>query len=340
MKLRNSSIELYRILATFAVIITHFNGWFVGGIPPYEGINNLTTTQVGQVFIASATCICVNMFLLISGFCGLHLRMKSILKLCLILLFISYPFYIIKCIYYNEFSIKSFIGCFFVISKFGYFIQSYFMLLFFSPIINSFIEKYTRRNVLYWTLLFVMIELWFGDIMEKDSFGFSMGYSVIHFVLMYFVGRCVYLYRDIIIKPKRFIWGVSYVICTLVICILYAFNVNFAFHYSNPLVILSSICTFVPFLYFSYHNNIINWIASATLPVYIIQVCSPANELLINLDKYLLFNFPYYLYLLLAAFAIVLFFIFCVLYGKACNYAINPILNYLSVRIGSKYDLL
>lgn len=30
---RNSSIELFRILATFLVLIVHWNGWFVGGMP-------------------------------------------------------------------------------------------------------------------------------------------------------------------------------------------------------------------------------------------------------------------------------------------------------------------
>ena len=32
-KQRNSSVELYRILATFLVIIVHLNGWLAGGMP-------------------------------------------------------------------------------------------------------------------------------------------------------------------------------------------------------------------------------------------------------------------------------------------------------------------
>ena len=40
---RNSSIELYRIIATFAVLIVHFNGWFVGDWPlPEYDITNPT----------------------------------------------------------------------------------------------------------------------------------------------------------------------------------------------------------------------------------------------------------------------------------------------------------
>ena len=34
---RNSSIEIYRIIATFAVLIFHFNGWLVGGMPKHFG---------------------------------------------------------------------------------------------------------------------------------------------------------------------------------------------------------------------------------------------------------------------------------------------------------------
>ena len=38
---RNSSIELFRILATFLVLVIHWNGWFVGGIPENVSWNNL-----------------------------------------------------------------------------------------------------------------------------------------------------------------------------------------------------------------------------------------------------------------------------------------------------------
>lgn len=337
---RNSSVELYRIIATFTVIITHFNGWFVGGVPSFQGFDSLTITQFGQMVIESATCICVNMFLLISGYFSLHLKFSSIVKLVSLLLCISFPFYIFSCVFYGTYSLKSLLGCFFVISRFGYFIQSYFMLLFFSPVINSFIEKYSKRAILIWTLFFLLIEFWFGCIMEKDSFGFQKGYSVIHFVFMYFVGRCIYSYKSTLLLQKYQFWGWGFCISTIIILMMHILNINFSHNYSNPIVVISSVCTFVPFLYFNYFNKTINWIASATLPVYVIQVVSPVNELLILIDNYLLSHYYYFIYLIMSAFVIVLYFSFCVLYGKACDLVINPLLRRINDVIGSKYDLL
>lgn len=48
---RNSSIELYRILATISVLVIHFNGWFVGGLPQYFEFINITAFRIGQLVI-------------------------------------------------------------------------------------------------------------------------------------------------------------------------------------------------------------------------------------------------------------------------------------------------
>ena len=97
---RNSSVELYRIIATFAVLIFHFNGWLVGGMPKYFDIDNLSTFRVTQAVIESCSCICVNMFLVISGYFGLHLKFQSVLRICLLLLSVHVPFYIADCLFF------------------------------------------------------------------------------------------------------------------------------------------------------------------------------------------------------------------------------------------------
>ena len=47
LKQRNSSVELYRIIATLTVLIVHFNGWFVGGMPEKFDWGNLTLFRTG-----------------------------------------------------------------------------------------------------------------------------------------------------------------------------------------------------------------------------------------------------------------------------------------------------
>lgn len=323
---RNSSIELYRIIATITVLIVHFNGWFVGGMPERLDIGNLTTYRFGQAFIESATCICVNMFLLISGYFGIKLKWISVAKIWLLLLFIYVPFYLIQALFEQNLRLKDFVYSFFVLSKSGYFVQCYLMLMFLSPVLNSFIEK-QKENLAKWTLGLIIVEFWFGEIMQLDCLGFGAGYSVMHFVLMYMIARCVYLNKEKLMRIKNLYWIVGYFICTVIILLLYVLGIRWTFNYSNPIVIISSICTFMPFVYHSFHNKIINWIASSTLAVYIIQVTNPVYKYLVEIDQYLLANYSYRGYLLTVIGVILASFMFFILYDKVCQLGIQPIMN-------------
>ena len=316
---RNSCIELYRIIATFAVLIVHFNGWFLGDWPlPTYDISNPTIFRTGQMIISAALIICVNMFVIISGYFGIRLKLSSILKLYIYLALIYIPLYIVKCISDHEFVLTDFIDRCFVISYAGYFIQSYFMLMVLSPVINAFIDKY-GKNSLKWVLLFWSLEFWFDCIMEVEELGYNRGYSVIHFVLMYMIARCIKLYEDDIKKIRPMIWVLGYLFFTLVIIISHIIGIKWCWYYSNPIVVVSSVCTFLPFLYKTYYNKLINWIASGTLAVYIIHVTNRIRTFLEFQDCRLLEINSYPMYLVKIFAVILIVFIVSALYGIICN---------------------
>lgn len=318
--LRNSSIELYRIIATFAVLIVHFNGWFVGDWPlPEYDINNPTLFRSGQLIISALLIICVNMFVIISGYFGIRLKLSSILRFCIYLVLIYVPLYIVKCISNHEFSITAFFERFFVISYAGYFIQCYFMLMILSPVLNSFIEKFGKKS-LGWVIVFWTLEFWFACIMDVEELGYNHGYSVIHFVLIYMIARCIRLYEEKIIKIRPMFWFGGYLFLTFVIIVSHIVGIKWCWDYSNPVVVLSAVCSFLPFLYKTYYNKVINWIASGTLAVYVIHVTNRIRNFLENLDTKLLETNSYPMYLIQILFVIIIVFILSVLYGVACKY--------------------
>lgn len=47
---RNSSVELYRIIAIVAVIVFHFNGWRVGGMPKHFDVDHISSFRMSQAF--------------------------------------------------------------------------------------------------------------------------------------------------------------------------------------------------------------------------------------------------------------------------------------------------
>lgn len=322
---RNSSIELYRIIATFAVLIVHFNGWFVGDWPlPVYDISNPTAFRTGQMILEAMSIICVNMFVIISGYFGIKLKFSSIAKLYIYLALIYVPLYLVRFLLTHEFIFADFLEKCFVISYAGYFIQCYFMLMILSPVLNSFVEKY-GRGILKWVLLFWALEFWFSCIMEVEELGYNQGYSLIHFVLMYMIARCIRLYEDDIKKVRAWVWVLGYILSTVIISVSFIGGIKWCWDYSNPVVVFSSVCSFLPFLYKTFHHKFINWIASGTLAVYIIQITYFIRSSLSALDIKLLETNSYPMYLLEIFVVILIVFVVSVLYGIMCNYVSNRV---------------
>lgn len=325
---RNSSVEWYRIIATFAVLVFHFNGWLVGGMPKHFDVDHISTFRISQAIIESCSCICVNMFLVISGYFGIHFKWQSVLKIYLLLFFVHIPFYLIDCLLFNNtLTIKELVSKFLVISNGGYFVQCYIFLMLLSPIINSFMERFDRKKGLYLVLGLVFFEFWFDCITHTEYFGFRCGYSVQHFIIVYMLARYIQYYKDELIKYKCWFWIGGYLLCTFIILLMYVYDVNYVWQYSNPIIIISAVCSFVPFLYRCYVNRWVNWVAKSTLAVYIIHVTVPVYNIVVYYDTYILKHYQYSVYLVLAMVGVICVFVFCVIYDKLRLLLTDPIYN-------------
>lgn len=312
---RDSSIELFRILATFMVLVVHFTGWFVGGISdPFDATKPLQF-RIGQTIIESLSVICVNSFLIISGYFGIRLKFKSIWKLYLLLVFIYVPFYLCECFISKQLSIPALMNNLLVFTRESYFIQCYTVLMLLSPIINSFFEKYGKKSL---TLVMVLwaVEALMENIVGNESLGINSGYSIVHFVLMYMLARIAFLYRDKIVEVKRYKWLIGYFACAGIVCLLHLAGFSHTWDYSNPIVVIESFCLFFVFLYKPFHNKAVNWIASSTLAVYIIHTTNPAHAALVELDSWLLEILPYLPYLVSYLGVCVIVFVVSILYDK------------------------
>lgn len=325
-KERNSSTELFRILATFLVLITHYNGWFVGGVPDSFDFSNISLFRCSQMIITSLTAACVNCFLVISGYFGINLKIKTIYSFLTLLLGIYVPMYVLNCFLFGDFTILSFLKSFLVISGGGYFVQCYFMLMLLSPILNSFIEQ-KGHGALYLISILVLLEFYFDCVQCIENFGFNNGYSLPHFCLMYLIARMMRLYQDRLTLKPMYFWTAGYFLISLLLSLLYISGVKFAFCYSNPLVIFQSIFLFVPFLYHNRHNKYVNWIAQSTFCVYILQVTMPFGKIIRFADNYLLNNLNYLQYFFVSIFVIIVFFIGCIIYDKIRRFCFDRFFN-------------
>ena len=337
---RNSSIELFRIIAMLFVVIVHCNGWLVGGIPEDFDENNISTFRVSQATIQAFTCSCVNMFLLISGYFGLKLKWKSILKIYMLLISVTIPFYLVNCYLGDVFSFGGLLAKFFAISSSGYFVECYLFLMFFSPVLNAFVEKEGKR-MLYWTLSFWTIEIYFEFLIHDEDLGFSEGYSFIHFVLIYMIGRTIYLYRDVLFNMKESLWSISYLLFVFAILFFYVFlDMRSAYFYTCPFNVLASCSLFIVFAKRTFYSKWINWIASSTFAVYIIHIHQPVIHWLRTIDVKILEEYSYSRYILIMGGIIIIIFVGGVLYDKTAKLFTSPVVNYVDRQIQRVYKCL
>lgn len=314
-KERNSSVEIYRIIATFLVLIVHFNGW-LADMP--EKFTTFSVFTVSQTFIEAFSCICVNCFLVITGWYGLKLKFKHLWTIYSVIVFIYVPFYLATCFYHHTFSINQFLMNFIAIGRESYYIQCYLMLVFLSPVLNSFI-KHFGRNILIWTLTFWIIEVCLDWILSNKCLGFAKGYGLTHFILLYFIGQTASIYKKEINKYLKDIYCIFIIIVgILLIGLLYICGLSMkdAFAYSNPINIIMAFMLFFIFERKTYHSKIINWIGSSTLAVYILHITPPVLTIIKKWDLYSLSHYSYSKYLILITLTIIGIFLIGILYDK------------------------
>lgn len=324
-KERNSSVEIFRIIATFLVLIVHFNGWFVGMPEKFIGI--FTPFTIGQTLIESLSCTCVNCFLIITGWYGLRIKWKHIWTIYSIVVFIYVPFYVVTAIYTHDFSIKRLIWEFFAIGKESYYVQSYLMLLFLSPILNSFVKKF-GKSITPYILCFWGVEFFLDCICKNKCLGFGNGYELTHFVFMYLLGQCAFLNRNKLLSFTNIGRNiVIYIGGMFIISLMYFASVSWSFAYTNPLNIIMGFSLFLIFEKRTFHSRAINWISKSTLAVYIAHCTSPLCNMLRKLDNYILGNYSYGMYLFIISGIIVATFCFGILYDKIRILIMEPIGN-------------
>lgn len=337
-KVRDSNIELLRIVATLFIVILHCNGWLLtfGNNPiywNYGGINII----LPRLIIQNITVIGVDLFVLISGFYGIKPKLKSIVNLYTCLLFFYCGSYLIDCIRPGvSFNIKNLLQQILVFSRENWFINCYLFLMLLSPALNSFMNNVNKKYASIYLLIFLTCSFYFGCLWDHKYFMFNQGYSVIMMVLVYLVGRYMKLhlieYIDKI-KYSHLLFGYFISLGLLIInYIISKYTITSLHGYHSPVMILSAVCFFALFYRMpKFYNKIINWISVSCLSVYIFHTCSPFLGLLSRADRYLFYNYNFVIYAILMLVIIICVFAFAICLDKIRLFLVKPIIKKITV---------
>lgn len=224
------------------------------------------------VMLCGFLCIAVNLFVLISGYWGIKLSVKSILRLWLLCSFYSFAGLLINTPV-DEIGLKSVVECFLITRTDNWFFPAYFWLMFLAPICNSCLRTIELSKLRVLVALLLVLNVISGFILHYQANG--NGYTVIHLVLIYMIGG--YLRRE------RFDLSSCSCLCGYVlismanagICwfVIHHSNINgiVLCNYNNPLVILNSVLVFLAFRNIKLQSSAVNKMAKTVVAVLLIQ---------------------------------------------------------------------
>ena len=267
------------------VLIVHADYVSIGS-PKIGDIEIAPTSSFFRILTQSLSLVCVNLFVLVSGYFGINPKCKSILNLIFqVLFFRVIAFLFIIGAGLSLLSRGAFIS--FIPGYGDWFVMSYLLLILFSPVINSFIKDITAKQLLTYIIIFFTIQTIFGWLKPFGSGEFLNGYSVISMIGLYLLGRYLKLYGINLqrITATHLISG--YFLTSIFTTCLMFYTLKFIKNpilldysyklygaYLSPFIIFSSVCLFLFVLKFEFNSKFINWIAASVFSVYLIH-CNP-----------------------------------------------------------------
>ena len=280
MKDRESNFELLRNLAMFMVLVIHAN--FVSLPRPLtEALAAAPASTAFRYFVESLGIVCVDVFVLISGWFRVNTSLKSVLDFVFQVLFFWIGGYVV-CLLLGkaEFSFDGILHCF-AFTKWDWFIKAYLVLYIIAPILNAFVDKASERqhrNVLMAFLLFQSTYGWLGG-----ARFFMNGYGPLSFIGLYLLAQYV---RRVSGKGRKTLFDFPKHVDLIVYFVLAIINTvlplvflkagravhNTIYAYINPLVIIGALYLL---LFFSKleigSNKIINWFGASSFAVYLLH---------------------------------------------------------------------
>ena len=204
MKVRQSNMELLRIIAMFLVLLVHTD-FFSLGAPSASDCVNAPVDSSLKVFFEAISIACVDIFVCLSGWFGIRPSVRGFSNFIFQCLFWLIGLYIFTLIIgTSSLSKEGLKGCF-ALTKLNWFIKAYILLYILAPVLNAFIEKASQKDFRNVLIAFFTFEFIYGWIFSGSTQHIQSGYSTISFIGLYLLARYVRLYQPrISLKSKSF----------------------------------------------------------------------------------------------------------------------------------------
>jgi len=265
--LRQSNIELLRLIAMMMVLVLHAD-YQALGIPSRQDLLSATLPSVTRVSWESLSIIAVNVFVLISGYFSIKASLKGLATFLFQILWFYIGIFLVLFIlgHTKEFTVTDLLDN----ENIYWFVRKYLWLYISSPILNYIVTHTTKKVLGLIVISLLILETIIGYIF---ALWYEFGYSATHFITLYMLARYVHLYlHDINVKITAVVFMTCW-ICNTVIGVILADSPviwKYFLNYTNPLVIAQSLALLLLMTKIKLRQSVfINSIAASAFAVYL-----------------------------------------------------------------------
>ena len=274
---RESNMELLRIISMLLVLVSHAS--YTSLDPPTQSDINISLDSVFlRALSESLSKVCVNAFILISGWYGIKVRWSRFAELLFQVIFISISIYVVLRVLglTQKISITEWIELLLIKHRGYWFVKAYIILYLFAPVLNVFVQNGSRKQLKVFLMAFFMVQIVYG--FYHYGGWYAGGYSPLSFMGLYVLARYMRLYPSKFTQFGKYtdislylVISVFTAVSSLALTYMFDRGGTLLFLYSSPLVILSSVFFFLFFTKLSFHSRIVNWIAASCFAVYLVH---------------------------------------------------------------------
>lgn len=269
--LRQSGIELLRIVAIVMVLVCHANARVLG-LPSRAEVFSVPAPSIARMLFGAMAVYGVNIFVMISGWFGIHAKPKGLAKLLFEVLFLLWGIYAVFLLTGNAtFNMHDIKVCLALTDEY-WFVMAYVGLYIFSPVLNAFVEKASKRELQLLLVGFYVFQCYYC--WASGTLDYFSGYSIAFFFGLYLTARYFRLYPvRILSRHGGLVYVASLAVVTTVSVVALVLVGNWArmLRYDNPLVIVGAIGLLNAFSHLRFHSRLVNSLATACFAVYIIH---------------------------------------------------------------------
>ena len=336
-KTRNSNIELLRIIAMVMILGLHVNFLAIGQPSTQEIVSSPIQSFI-RLFAEYACIVGVNVFVLISGWFGIHYKPKGIVQFLFQSLFFSLiifiPFAITGEVEVGRLNIMS---SFLLYKNAYWFVWAYLVLYIMAPMLNTFIEKNDRQTLKRFLLLFFIVQT-IASIFTNVGF-YKAGYDPLSFIGLYLLARYFKIYKE---NKGKYIYLFIFVLCSLLntlACFIQPFleisnssMISISLMYTNPLNIIGALCLLLFFTKLDFKSKLVNYIATSCFAVYLLHMHFCVSDYYLNAAKEMYDKFSGAIYFAAIIVFIVAVFIISILLDRIRIVCFNYLWNKYETR--------